>query len=67
MKEKLIIENRTDMSMFDILPYVANIILEGRISNDGTQYCYATTFKDGILVWSGKNKKSDRLVIERME
>lgn len=60
---KLIIENRTNRSMLDILPYIEEVVRGGYISNDNTQYCYASTWPDGIAIVSGKNDKSDRLVI----
>ena len=61
--DKIIIENRTDKSMTEILGYVAAVIQGGRISNDGKQYCYATRFKENIMVYTDLNKKSDRFVI----
>lgn len=61
--EKLIIENRTDLSMYDVLSYIAKVISEGRISDDGKQYCYHTSFLGGIGISSFRNKKSDRLVV----
>jgi len=64
--EKLIIDNRTDKPMIEVLPYVIHVIGQGRISNNNKQYCYGTTFKDGIAVWSDLNKKSDRLIIKQM-
>jgi hypothetical protein len=67
MMSKLIIDNRTDMSMFDAMRYAAVVIQGGRISNDGRQYCYGTSFTDDIFVYSTLNKNSDRLVITRME
>jgi len=65
MKEKLIIENRTDLPMEVVLEYVGKVLRKGRISNDGKQYCYGVTFSDGIDVFSDLNKKSDRLIITR--
>lgn len=65
---KLIIENRSPLSDSEILPYVASVIELGRISNDGKQYCYGTTFKqpNGIqgrlVIVTDLNEKSDRFV-----
>ncbi len=42
---KLIIENKSDLPWLDVLAYVAGVINMGRISNDGKQYCYASSFK----------------------
>ena len=63
--DKIIIENQTDKPMIDILGYVAGVISQGRISNGGKQYCYATRFKENIIVWTDLNKKSDRFVISQ--
>jgi hypothetical protein len=62
--EKLIIENRTDQSLLTLLGYVQTVLSQGRISKNNTQYCFLTTFKDGIVIAADKNKASDRLVIE---
>ena len=64
--EKLIIENRTDLSLIDIFTFVHGIISAGRISNNGTQYCYVTTYeKDGreFYVITNSNKRSDKFTI----
>ena len=60
---KLIIDNRTDLPMDIVLHYVLTVVSEGRISNNGKEYCYATKFIDDIMVVSVKNKNSDRLII----
>ena len=63
--EKLIIENRTKLTWLEVMPYVNAVLEQGKISNNNTQYCRMTTFKDNdkIRISSDKNKKSDRLVI----
>ena len=61
--EKLIIENRTTLTMERVLPFVASVLSMGRISNNNTQYCYHTSFADGVGVTTFKNKKSDRFVV----
>ena len=65
MTEKLIIENRTEMPMLDVLNYVATVIHSGKISKTGKgeQYCFHTSFADGVHVSAWKNKSSDRLVV----
>ena len=60
---KLIIVNRTGMSMAKVLTYITAVIDQGRISNKRTQYCYATSFHDGTIVYSMMNDKSDRLLV----
>jgi hypothetical protein len=61
--EKIIIENRTELPMADVVDYVNQVIRLGRISNYETQYCYATTWKNGIVVEADKNKCSDRFLV----
>ena len=64
--DKLIIENRAGIPWLDVLRYGAGVVRQGRISNDGKQYCYASTFKTPagtIVVASYLNEHSDRLVV----
>lgn len=42
---KIIIHNRTDLKDQHIFPLISKVIEMGRISNDGKQYCYLTSFK----------------------
>lgn len=63
---KLIINNRTDLPMIDVLPYITAVVRQGRISNDGKQLCYATTFRTEagtIVVFSNLRAKSDSLTV----
>jgi hypothetical protein len=62
-RERLIIENRTDLTMAEVMIYVEAVLSQGRISDDGKQYCYVSVFEKYITVSSFKNAKSDRLVI----
>lgn len=62
-QEKIIIENRTELPISDILVYVKAVMDKGRISNFGKQYCYLTVFGDGITVVSDLNKKSDKFIV----
>lgn len=62
---KIIIQNDTNLSDEEVFRRVAGVIRMGRISNDGKQYCYHSAFKDGIVVITHLNKKSDRFVIIR--
>lgn len=55
---KIIIHNNTDIHDTAALIYVARVIDLGRISNDGENYCYATTFDD-VVVYADRNKESD--------
>ena len=66
MANKLIIDNRTDISDMEALRMVIEVVEMGRISNDGKQYCYGTSIAKGsldIMIWAYLNKKSDRFVI----
>lgn len=60
---KVIIENRTSLSMLECLDRVRQVIEKGRISNNDKQYCYYTTFTDGIGVSTDLNKSSDRFIV----
>ena len=61
--DKLIIDNRTNRTLLDLWPYLRCVLEEGRVSNDGKQYTYATTWPAGIVIYSDLNAKSDRLTI----
>jgi len=66
MANKLIIDNRTDLSDFEVLELISKVIKMGRISNNGKQYCYGTAINSfGKLygIWTDLNEKSDRFVI----
>lgn len=62
-RNKIIIENRTELPLLKVMWYVEAVMKEGLISNDGKQYCYMTTFRDGICVSTDLNKKSHRFVV----
>ena len=62
---KLIIENRTNMPDLEAMWYVMEVMRDGRVSNDGKQYCYATVWElSKVVVYTDLNKKSDRFVVE---
>ena len=67
---KLIIENMSKATDQQALDCVMKVIDMGRISNDGKQYCYASTLeilditgKIRVLVYTDLNKKSDRFIV----
>ena len=63
---KLIIDNRTELTDLEAVTLVSKVINQGRVSNDGKQYCYATIAKVGgveYAVYTDLNKMSDRFVI----
>ena len=63
--EKVIIENRSELPLKEVVFMVAVVIEMGRISNNNTQYSYHTSFKNGVGISTFKNKESDRFVITR--
>jgi len=63
---KIIIDNRSDLSDLDALMVVINIVRDGRISNDEKQYCYLSVmqfYNKHYVVSTDLNEKSDRFVI----
>lgn len=60
LKNKLIIRNYTDLSDYECLEYVQSVINTGKISqNKGIlQYCFVTTFKNGVVVSVDRRTKS---------
>ena len=64
---KLIIDNRTDRPMSEILIYAKEVVQMGRQSNYKKQYCYLSVYKTTkdteLHIASDLNKKSDRLTI----
>ena len=62
MSEKLIIDNKTDKTMAEIMGHVAKVLEMGRVSDDDG-YCYQTEFNDGVIVSARRNKASDTLVV----
>lgn len=57
---KIIIHNNSSASDLLALICVQQVIADGRISNEGKQYCYATLFKSlKVAVTTRLNKSSD--------
>ena len=70
---KIIIDNRTDLDWETVFDVVMSVIKNGRISNDGKQYCYLSTFNidsssggSQYAVATDVNKKSDRFVVYKV-
>lgn len=69
---RIIVENRSSVSDVDAMMMVRSVMQDGRVSNDGRQYCYATVFtftaEDGakrrVSVVAKQNKRSDRFVVD---
>ena len=67
---KLIIDNRTELTDLYALALICKVVESGRISNKGKQYCYLTTAEiknKKYKIWTDLNKKSDRFVITTQE
>ena len=60
---KIIIDNQTKHTDHSALLLVAKVMKEGMISDNGKQYCYVTSFSNGIDVHCFKNKKSFRFTL----
>ena len=63
---KVIIDNQSDLSDIEAMDMVATVMTGGRVSNDGKQYCYATTFTvdhERYAVYTDLNKKSDKFLL----
>jgi hypothetical protein len=56
---KIIININDDIPVEQALMKVAQIIGGGRTSNDGKNYCYATAWENGTIIYVERNKKSD--------
>ena len=69
MREKLIINNDSDLSMAEILVLAQSVVSEGRVSGDSESYCYITQFVNGsvrgITCHAQRNKNSDTLTFWR--
>jgi hypothetical protein len=55
---KIIIKNQTEMDDISVLTLVQRVIKNGRISNNGKQYCYLTSFEIEEA-WIENNKYND--------
>ena len=63
MMGKIIVNNKSSVSDDDILLYVSVIVGQGRISNNGKQYCYLVAKKIAgveVHIVSDLNAKSDK-------
>ena len=69
MREKLIINNDSDLSMAEVLVLAKSVVSDGRVSGDGESYCYVTQFVNGnvrgIMCYAQRNKSSDTLTFWR--
>jgi hypothetical protein len=63
---RIIINNKTDLTDLDAINIVQSVIRAGRISNYGKQYCYLSTWDDNgkeYQITTDLRKKSDSFTI----
>jgi hypothetical protein len=60
---KIHIEIRNDINPALALTKVKQVIEQGKISNDGKNYCWITEWSDDIVVYTRDNRKSDCFVV----
>ena len=60
---KIHIDIRNDIDAALALTKVKQVIEQGKISNDGKNYCWITEWTDGIVVYTRDNRKSDCFVV----
>lgn len=67
---RIIIDIKDSISPSTALLLVERVIREGRISNYGKSYCYATSFqvgRDSIIVAINPYRKSDCFVVHKVK
>ncbi len=61
---RIIIDNRSGISDSYAIGLVQKVIDQGRISNNGKQYCYGSRFGYmGVCIFTDLNKRSDRFIV----
>ena len=56
--KKIIINNHTDLSDLDVLDFISEVVILGKISNEGKSYCYLTSYKSGVVITARHHDKS---------
>ncbi len=72
--EKLILVNKSDLSMVDFMSLAKAVISSGLVSNNETQYTYSSSFKiyddkhnlNEYRIVSDKNKNSHKLTFYKI-
>lgn len=70
MTNKIIIEIENNVPQDVAIQCVSRVIADGRISNDGKNYCYATDFTTKIgevCVYVRPNSKNDSFIVKKIE
>ena len=60
---KIIIDIRDDIPHETAMERVMYVIQKGRVSKNGKLFCYVTTWKDGIKVYTRDYRKNDCFVV----
>lgn len=66
LKSKFIIRNYTDLSDLEVLERIRSVMYDGRMSDYGKQglgYCFATRFRDGLMVVCDRFNKRDTFYV----
>lgn len=64
-KNRIILNNQTELGYEEVMDYVRKVISAGKVSDNGNNYCYLSSFKDGIMVSSDVIKTGHRFTIWR--
>lgn len=66
-KSKIIIHNYSDLEDYECISFVRAVISEGKVSEtkQGKQYCFITTFKNGIVVGCSKRNNTYTFTVKR--
>jgi hypothetical protein len=66
-KNKIIIHNYSDLEDFECISFIRAVISDGKISKtkQGEQYCFATTFKNGIVVNCSRRNNTYTFTVNR--
>lgn len=63
-KNGIIINNKSDIDDISCMHVVLSVINQGRISNEGKQYGYSTTFHNHkVIVWTKLSNTIDTFTI----
>ena len=63
---RIIINNKTNLSDLAVIGLIQKVVKEGRISNEGKQYCYATVI-GSYVVMTDKGEDRDSFFIYEEE
>lgn len=60
LNDKIIIHNYTDLSDFEVLILISEVVFEGKLSEtkQGKQYCFGITFENNVVVSSTRRNNT---------